>query len=116
MQQTEQAWLVAYLNPDGRYQLGIFSERSPTVLGGTWTASVASGRGRNYEEGRRDLLVWIERHLPVEVARYGEDDVRKAKGLKPRRGSDGRRRKVSGAQVLSAVSAIGMCVSPRRVR
>jgi len=106
----EKAWLVAYLRPDGRYELGVFSEPSPTVMGGTWTAQIASGRGRDFAEARQELFKWIAMHLPVEVARYGDAEIRKAKGLAPRRGQRFAR---SGSTVRSAV---GMCVSPRRVR
>ena len=79
------AWLVAYLGSNGRYQLGIFSEQNPTVMGSVWTAQAMSGHGRDYSSARVDLINRIRQSLPIEIARHGDDEVRKAKGLPPRR-------------------------------
>ena len=80
----EKAWLVAMLNSNGKYELGIYSEENPSIMCGHWTAQVASGRGHDYASARKDLLRWIKHHLPKDIAQYGDDDVRKAVGLKPR--------------------------------
>lgn len=79
-----QAWLVAYLNSDGSYRLTIVSEQCPTALCGQWPTSMMSATGSDYASARRNLLAKISRELPAEIAQYGEDDVRVAKGLAPR--------------------------------
>lgn len=83
MKQQAKAWLVAYLNPNGTYNLQIVSEQNPTIMGGQWVSQCMEGLGVDFADARRDLLSRIRQSLPREVARYStDDDVREAKGFK----------------------------------
>jgi hypothetical protein len=79
------AYLVALLRADGSYALAIFSEPCPTIIGSARTAVISIANGKDYSSARKQLLADITRDLSVEIARFGEDPIRAAKGLPPRR-------------------------------